>query len=89
MINEADLLNILIDEVLTMAVELECTAQNCVAGDGGARWKSQPLSFQDAVQVLNLHRQDIHQAGGHAAAGGGRSRYEKLHRPTILSLIHI
>ena len=86
MINEADLLNILIDEVLTMAAELECTAQNCVAGDGGARWKSQPLSFQDAVQVLNLHRQDIHQAGGHAAAGGaggGRSRYEKLHRPTI------
>ena len=81
------LLYIPFDEVHVMAVELECTTQNCVAGVGGARWKSQLLPFQDAVQMLDRHRQDLHQAGGHAPAprvdGGARSRYEKLHRPTI------
>jgi hypothetical protein len=41
MFNEVALMEILIEE---MATELECPKPGCNNGEGGARWKTQPLT---------------------------------------------
>ena len=61
MSDEDTLLQILIDE---MAMELECTAQVCAHGVGGARWKTPPLSEPGALQMFEAHRADAHPVGG-------------------------
>jgi hypothetical protein len=58
---EDTLLQILINE---MVMELECTAQVCAYGVGGARWKTPPLSKPGALQMLEGHRADVHPVGG-------------------------
>ena len=66
MFNEDYLLHILIDE---MAMELECQDQTCVHGEGGARWKTPPLSEPAALQVFNAHMAEL--ADAHPVGGGG------------------
>ena len=79
-----------------MAVELECSAVECDSGAEGARWKTQPLTEQLAIQVLDrhllvVHGQQVHQAGRGEGAhgldgdGGGKLKQEKIPRPTISS----
>ena len=68
-----------------MNVELFCTAQECTAGVAGSRWKTQKLPESLALQTLDRHLLGHGQqipGGGHGE-GGGRSRLEKLPRPTI------
>ena len=60
MFDEDYMLHILIDEP---AMELECQAQMCVHGVGGARWKTPPLSEPGALQMLAAHRADAHPVG--------------------------
>ena len=80
-----------------MAVELECTETECDSGVDGSRWKTQPLTEQLAIQVLDRHLLIVHghqvqQAGrgggDHGVGndgGGGKSKQEKIPRPTISS----
>jgi hypothetical protein len=86
--NESDLLNVLIDEENMAEVELDCTAPDCTSGVAGACWKTPKIPAAAAVTMLQLHDGNVHgqrQGGGaaHRGDGGGRSRLEKLPRPTI------
>ena len=61
----------LFDEFLTMLVELECTAQACMAGLGETRWKTQALSENNAMRMLELHEKNYHPVIVEAAPAGG------------------
>ena len=63
-----------------MSVELLCTAQECTAGVGGERWKTQELPEALALQTLDRHLlgQGLQIPGGGNSDGGNRSRLEKL-----------
>jgi hypothetical protein len=67
MFDEDGLLKILINE---MALELECQVLECTHGVGGARWKTQALEAQFALQMLNIHiaGADGLQVGGDSGA---------------------
>ena len=83
MFDEDSLLQTLIDE---MALELECQAQECAHGVGGARWKTPPLSEAGALQMLGVHRAYAHAGGGGGAAregGGGKVLLARIPRPDI------
>ena len=66
MFDEDALLHIFIDVIPT---ELEYPTQGCNHGEEGARWKTPPLTEDNALRMLELHRADAHwqQVGG----GGG------------------
>ena len=68
-----------------MSVELLCTAQECTAGVGGERWKTQELPEALALQTLDRHLlgHGLQIPGGGNSDGGNRSRLEKLPRPSI------
>ena len=85
MINEASFGEILIDE---MPVQLPCATHNCNYGDEGTVYKTPPLEFAEAIQMLNIHRADAHGmqgagGGGEAAEGGRKTQISKLPRPYV------
>ena len=57
MFEEDALLHIFIDK---MPMELECPNPGCNHGEGGARWKTQPLSEAVALEMWKAHRADAH-----------------------------
>ena len=65
MLDEAALLHIVIDEMTTM---LECPHQECNHGEGGARWRTQPLPENNAMDMMDFHMDDLH---GQQLGGGG------------------
>ena len=71
-----------------MAVQLECTARICEEGPAGGRWRTQLLSETLALEMLDLHLLShglqITSAPTNDGAGG-KSRFEKLHRPSLSS----
>ena len=51
----------LVEILIAMApVQLECTVVDCDHGADGARYKTQALEEQVAMQMLNNHREDTH-----------------------------
>ena len=77
-----------------MSVELECTVTDCVSGEDGSRWKSQPLPDTIALQVLDRHLLVVHGQQVQGNGGGQRReesdsggalkpKWEKIPRPTI------
>ena len=72
-----------------MPTELECQTQGCNHGEGGARWKTSPLTEDKALEMLKLHRADAHgqQIGGGGGAvhdgGGGKVQLGKIPCPVI------
>ena len=83
MFDEDALMQILINE---MALELQCQAQECTHGVGGARWKTPALEAQLAMQMFNIDRADAHdqQAGGAAQhGGGGKVLLAKIPHPVV------
>ena len=77
-----------------MSIELQCTAADCVSGEDGSRWKSQPLPDTIALQVLDRHLLVVHgqqlqgNGGGQRreesdSGGALKPKWEKIPRPTI------
>ena len=68
-------------------VQLECTATDCKAGPGGAKWKTSALPPDTALQLLVLHRQDQHGVAVPTVVndgeGGARGKLVKLDRPKL------
>ena len=69
-----------------MSIALDCLDPGCTKGTGGAQWKSPPLPYEQAKDLLDSHVNFHHRP--HAQpnvpdGGGGRSRFEKMKRPTI------
>ena len=77
---ESEYLDILFAEMSA----LECTHNGCTEGEGGARFKTQALAPQHALEYLKLH---IEGANGRplVGAGGGanKARLGKIPRPDI------
>ena len=75
-----------------MSVELQCTAAECDSGEGGQRWKSQPLPDTTALQMLDRHLLVVHDKQVQQGGGGGQRRDEgvanlsgkKYHAPPYL-----
>ena len=85
MFDEAALLEILIDE---MPTELECPTPGCNHGVGGARWKTHPLTENNAMKMLELHiagaqGQQHGGVGGAVRDGGGKVQLAKIPRPVV------
>jgi hypothetical protein len=83
MFDEAALLGILIDQ---MPMELEWPTQGCNHGEGGARWKTHPLTENNAMKMLELniavaHGQQQGGGGGAVRDGGGKVQLAKISRP--------
>ena len=73
---------------IEMAVQLECTAGTCEEGPGGTRWKTQLLSETLALQMLDRHLLSHGlqvSSASNSDGSGGKSRFEKLHRPSLSS----
>ena len=81
-------------DCVKMSVELQCTAVDCVSGEDGSRWKSQPLPDTIALQVLDRHLLVVHGQQVQGNGGGQRReesdsggalkpKWEKIPRPTI------
>ena len=69
-----------------MSVELECSDLGCKGGPGGIKWKSPSLPYEQARIERDSHLLYNHQPPAQASTqngGGGRSRFEKMKRPTI------
>ena len=67
--------------------ELEFTFPGCKEGDGGAKYKTPAIEFQQTVQLLDLHITDAHGVSG-AGGGGARwtspnSKLEEIPRPVL------
>ena len=71
---------------LTMSIALDCLDPGCTKGTGGAQWKSPSLPYEQAKDLLDSHVNFHHRphAQPNVSDGdGGRSRFEKMKRPTI------
>ena len=71
-----------------MPTQLECTAQGCNNGEGGAQWKTPALEAQYALEMLDGHRADVHGQqvgrGGEAVQdGGGKIQLANIPRPVV------
>ena len=69
-----------------MSIEVGCPVLGCKETPEGTRWKSPKLPFEQADKMLQDHLLYNHQPPAQASVqngGGGRSRFEKMKRPTI------
>ena len=68
-------------------VALECTAGTCEEGPGRTRWKTQKLSEGLALKMLDRHLlgHGLQLSASLDENQGSKSRFEKLHRPTLSS----
>ena len=71
-----------------MSTVVECTVLECNHGEGGIRWRTPALPDWDAIEMLKLHRVDVHgkHVGGGGAAlndGEGQDQLAKIPRPVI------
>ena len=79
------------DEVTDSRMELQCPDIECTMGEDGGRYKTEKLDQSGALQLLNLHVQLNHLRQEQGAQGaqhqqpeaGGRSKQEKVPRPTL------
>ena len=54
------------EAAMTLPTVLECPSLGCTRGNGGARWRTPPLSENIAMELMDFHRADAHgqQIGG-------------------------
>jgi hypothetical protein len=56
------------ETAMLLPTVLVCPTTGCSMGDGGARWRTPPLTEKIAMQLMDYHRADVH---GQQIGGGG------------------